>query len=204
MKKTLFKFSVLVLVIFLNVLIVGPAILSATSNGDRVPVTSVTSITVTGAGGATTAVNGGTLAMSAAVLPEDATDKSVSWSVAPGTGTAKIAADGLLAATGVGTVTVTATANDGSAILEDLVITITAISTDPPITPTTPLKPEPDPWKRTDVKFYEKTETGFTTLFYSRFFRRPPDQVGCDSGVTRLVNGDITGADLINGFIFGE
>jgi len=78
-----------------------------------------------------------------------------------------------------------------------------------PTTPSTTPEPEPaprepDPWERKDVGFYEKTNTGFVTLFYSRFFRRPPDQNGLDTWVTRLVNGGITGADLVNGFIFSE
>ena len=87
----------------------------------------VTSITVTGAGDAATVVNGGTLQMSAAVLPSNATDQSVTWSVATlSGGTATINTSGLLSATGVGTVTVTATANDGSGITGTEVITVTA------------------------------------------------------------------------------
>jgi|GEM_PF-1901518 len=99
----------------------------------------VTSITVTGAGGATTVANGGTLAMSAEVLPADATDPSVTWSVAAGTGAATIdATTGVLTATGVGTVTVTATTNDGSGVTGTLEITVT---TPPPTTPTAPTAP---------------------------------------------------------------
>jgi PGF-pre-PGF domain-containing protein len=86
----------------------------------------VTEITVTGAGDATEVVNGETLQMSASVLPLDATDPSVTWSVTAGTGTATINETGLLTATGDGTVTVKATANDGSAIEGTLVITVTA------------------------------------------------------------------------------
>jgi hypothetical protein len=86
----------------------------------------VDSITVTGAGGASTITeNGGTLLMSASVLPETAVDKSVTWSVATLVGgTATISAAGLLTATGNGTVTVTATANDGSGVTGTKVITI--------------------------------------------------------------------------------
>ena len=86
----------------------------------------VTSITVTGAGSATTVANGGTLAMSAAVLPANATDPSVAWSVAAGTGTATINSTGVLTGTGDGTVTVTATANDSSGKTGTLGITVTA------------------------------------------------------------------------------
>ena len=90
----------------------------------------VTSIAVTGAGNATTVVNGGTLAMSAAVLPANATDATVTWSVAAGTGTATIGAStGVLTATGVGTVTVTATAHDASGKTGTEVITVTTAPT---------------------------------------------------------------------------
>ncbi|MFA6404255.1 MAG: Ig-like domain-containing protein, partial [Salinivirgaceae bacterium] len=85
----------------------------------------VSSITVTGAGDATTiTTNAGTLQMSAAVLPADATDKTFDWSVVNGTGEATISASGLLAAVKNGTVTVKATAKDGSLIEGSLVITI--------------------------------------------------------------------------------
>lgn len=84
----------------------------------------VTGITVTGAGNVSAVVNGGTLQMSAAVLPVDATDPSVSWSVAAGTGTATINATGLLLGTGVGNVTVTAKANDTSGMTGTKVINV--------------------------------------------------------------------------------
>ena len=92
----------------------------------------VTSITVTGAGGATTiSVNAGTLQMSAAVLPSNATNKNVTWSVTNGTGSGTISGSGLLTATGNGNVTVTATAQDGSGIYGTLVITISNQSPPP-------------------------------------------------------------------------
>jgi hypothetical protein len=85
----------------------------------------VTGITVSGAGGATTiTTNNGTLQMSAAVLPANATNGAVNWSVTNGTGSATINASGLLTATGNGTVTVTAAAADGSGVTGTLVITI--------------------------------------------------------------------------------
>jgi uncharacterized protein YjdB len=89
----------------------------------------VTSITVSGAGGAATiTTNNGTLQMAAAVLPANATNPAVTWSVAPGTGSATISAGGLLRATGNGTVTVTATANDGSGVIGTLNINISGQS----------------------------------------------------------------------------
>ena len=87
----------------------------------------VTEITVTGAGGATIVANGGTLTMSATVLPDNATDAAVTWSVATlSVGTATIdTSTGVLTGTGIGTVTVTATANDASHVTGTEVITVT-------------------------------------------------------------------------------
>lgn len=95
------------------------------SNDTTLPI-NVTGITITGAADAITVSNGETLQMSAAVLPLDATDASVTWSVASGSGTATISTTGLLTATAVGTVSVKATANDDSAYEGILTITVTA------------------------------------------------------------------------------
>ena len=85
----------------------------------------VNSITVEGLGGVSTITTlGGTLQMVEKVLPANATDNSVTWSVVNGTGSATISAVGLLTATGDGTVTVTATANDAPGISGSTVITI--------------------------------------------------------------------------------
>ncbi|MFA6402264.1 MAG: Ig-like domain-containing protein [Salinivirgaceae bacterium] len=85
----------------------------------------VSGVTVTAAGGATTIeTSGGTLQMSATVLPVDADDKTVTWSVTNGTGAASISTDGLLTAISDGTVTVNATSNDGGNVTGSLVITM--------------------------------------------------------------------------------
>jgi len=85
----------------------------------------VTGITVTGAGGATTiTTSGGTLQMSAAITPTNATNKEVTWTVAPASGVATINTSGLLTATGNGTVTVRATAKDGSGVYGERQITV--------------------------------------------------------------------------------
>jgi uncharacterized protein YjdB len=77
----------------------------------------VTSVTVTGAGNATTITsNQGTLQMSAAILPVNATLQTVTWSKTDGTGTGTISVTGLVTATSNGIITVTATANDGSGV----------------------------------------------------------------------------------------
>jgi uncharacterized protein YjdB len=85
----------------------------------------VTSIKVQGAGDSTTiTTKQGTLQMTAEVLPAEAEDTTVTWSVQNGTGEASISPDGLLQAIANGTVTVVATANDGSDIKDSLQVTI--------------------------------------------------------------------------------
>jgi hypothetical protein len=67
-----------------------------------------------------------------------------------------------------------------------------------------PESQEPDPWERTEIGYYEKTSNGFVTMLYSRFFCRPPDQDGFDKWLAWIESGDVTGEDLMKGFIFGE
>lgn len=85
---------------------------------DEIDTISVTSISVTGAGDiATIDTLGGTLQMSAVIMPTDATDDSVTWTVLYGTGTATISSTGLLTAVTNGTVTVNATSVSTKAII---------------------------------------------------------------------------------------
>src|SRR5690606_23561014 len=85
----------------------------------------VTSIVVTGAGGSSTITqDNGTLALTATVLPTNATNKTVTWSITNGTGQATINSSGVVTAIANGTVTASATANDGSGVYGELVITI--------------------------------------------------------------------------------
>jgi hypothetical protein len=67
----------------------------------------------------------GTLQMVATINPTDATNKSVTWSVENGTGSATISETGLLSALTNGTVTVKATSTSKKSINQTLVITIT-------------------------------------------------------------------------------
>ena len=85
----------------------------------------VTSIMVKGKDNASTVANGKTLQMNATVLPGNASDPSVTWSVASGTGAATISSSGLLTGTKAGTVTVTAKAKDGSGVKGSKAITVT-------------------------------------------------------------------------------
>jgi hypothetical protein len=85
---------------------------------------AVTSITLAGAGNATSInTNGGTLQITATVLPDSAATKTVTWSVSD-QNIATISSSGLLTAKSNGTVTVTATANDSSNVTGTLAITI--------------------------------------------------------------------------------
>jgi len=95
---------------------------SITVNAAPVPVTQ---ITVTTSGNSTTVEKGKTLQMNAAILPENASNKNVVWSVVKGSGTATISTGGLLTGTGAGTVIVKAAAADGSGVQDTIEITVT-------------------------------------------------------------------------------
>ncbi|MFA4862227.1 MAG: Ig-like domain-containing protein [Bacteroidales bacterium] len=71
----------------------------------------------------TIADNGDTLQMLAMVSPVNATDKTIAWSVSDTT-VAFISSNGLLTAKNNGTITVIATANDGSDVQGKLQIII--------------------------------------------------------------------------------
>ena len=100
--------------------VVGSLII--TISGQVIPVTG---ITITGTAGATAiTTDNGILQLTATVLPADATNKTVTWSVVNGTGQATINSTGLVTAVSNGTVTARATANDGSGVIGSLIITI--------------------------------------------------------------------------------
>lgn len=84
----------------------------------------VTSLTVSGFGGATTVPQNDTLQMIYTVLPLTATIQAVTWSVINGSGSAAIDSFGILTGGTLGTVTVRATAIDGSGIFDDYTITV--------------------------------------------------------------------------------
>ncbi|MEN6463529.1 MAG: S-layer homology domain-containing protein [Syntrophomonas sp.] len=94
---------------------------------DAMEIVAVSAINVLSEGDATSVVNGGTLQMSATVIPTSAVNQTIVWSVAAlADGTATIdPATGLLSATGIGTVRVTAT-NPASGVTGTKDITVTA------------------------------------------------------------------------------
>ena len=86
---------------------------------------NVSSIILSGEGGSTTIdQDNGTLQINATVLPAEADDTTITWSVHNLTGEASISQTGLLKAMSNGTVWVVATANDGSGIQDSLQVTI--------------------------------------------------------------------------------
>jgi|GEM_PF-1449933 len=87
---------------------------------------SVTNISVGTDNSEQTVKVGDTIQMTASALPVNASDTTVTWSVDSGTGTATSDVNGLLTGETVGTVTVNATANDGSGIMGSKSITVTA------------------------------------------------------------------------------
>ncbi len=89
---------------------------------------SVRSITVSGAGGAIAVQSGSTLQMHATVLPANATNRSVTWSVINVTGTAAIDANGVITGGAAGSVTVRAAARDSSGVHGDKSITVSQAS----------------------------------------------------------------------------
>jgi uncharacterized protein (TIGR02145 family) len=99
--------------------------ISITISNQAVPVLC-TSLTIASAGNITEiSMPNGSLQFSISqFLPADASNMTVTWSVVNGSGTGYILSSGLLVATGTGTVTVRATANDGSGIYDEMEITI--------------------------------------------------------------------------------
>jgi uncharacterized protein YjdB len=97
-------------------------ILIITITDQLIPVSSITVTSVTGLSQITQ--DNGTLQLSATVLPTNATNKTVSWSIVNGTGQATISITGLVTASTDGTVTAVATSNDGTGTVGSMVITI--------------------------------------------------------------------------------
>ena len=54
------------------------------------------------------------------------------------------------------------------------------------------------------ISDYAKTNSGFVNLFYNRLLSRAPEKAGLDAWVAGLTSGALTGADLVNQFIFGK
>lgn len=91
----------------------------------------VTGITMQSAGSLSTiSTHAGTLQFTVTITPLDATDKSITWSVIDGTGSALVNQNGLLTAVENGTVTVKATSQSEKAIYAELAVTVSNQVTD--------------------------------------------------------------------------
>ncbi len=93
-----------------------------TEPGQIIPVTAINIIAEDGATTITT--DKGTIQVHAVVSPTFATNTTVTWSVINGTGRAVIDDRGVITAIANGTITIRGTANDGTGIYGELVITI--------------------------------------------------------------------------------
>ncbi|MDF1576057.1 MAG: Ig-like domain-containing protein [Bacteroidales bacterium] len=88
------------------------------------PVIPVVNIIISSNGGATSVESGSSLLFSAEVLPEEASNPGVEWSVIDGSGTATITSSGFLIGRDPGTVTVLAAALDGSGVTDNFALDI--------------------------------------------------------------------------------
>ena len=84
-------------------------------------IVSVSSITLSQS--SATMTEGETMNLTATVTPDDATDKSITWS-SSNTSVASVDANGKVTAKAEGTTTITATANDGSGVKASCVVTV--------------------------------------------------------------------------------
>jgi hypothetical protein len=105
---------------------VGPIfaqfIVSAIENVQEVKVTSIVVSSENSENKITD--DNGTLQLKTSIFPENATNKTVTWSIQNGSGQATISSTGLVTAIANGTVTVTITATDGSGVFGILIVTI--------------------------------------------------------------------------------
>ena len=150
-----------------------------TVSGQSTQTIPITSINVTG--GTSISTDGGTLQLYATVLPSNATDKSVLWSVSSISGQATVDGSGLVRAVSNGTVAVKATATDDSGVSGTLTITIanqvvevksitisvskgTAAITVDDGTLTLNANVSPSNATNKDVKWSVSNETGYATI----------------------------------------
>ena len=111
--------------IVLSLVFLSALVLMISGCKPKSEVVSVDSISISGLNNATTiSTIGGTLQFTAIVLPQDADNKSVKWSVVNGTGEATISANGLLTAVSNGTVTVKAVSGDNSSVSATKLVTL--------------------------------------------------------------------------------
>jgi uncharacterized protein YjdB len=97
--------------------------LTITISNQVIPVTRIDVASAKGV--ATITTDNGTLQLNVTIIPYNATNQTVTWSIINGTGQASISSSGLVTAIANGLVTARASANDGSGVFGELSITIT-------------------------------------------------------------------------------
>jgi len=100
----------------------GTKVVTVSATEIIVPVSQISVSSKTGVSAIT--ANGGTLPMKATVLPDEATNKDVTWSIENVSGSATIDSTGIVTASSNGTVTIKATAKDGSGKVGSTTISI--------------------------------------------------------------------------------
>ena len=97
-----------------------------TGNDSEVPNIPVTELKVTGKDGVSSIITkGGTLQMVASILPDNATNKEVTWSIVSGSGYASLNVSGVLTASANGTVVVRATSVSNPTVSGECTVKIT-------------------------------------------------------------------------------
>jgi hypothetical protein len=96
------------------------------------PTYLVNSITISATDGAISLNAGSTLQLTATILPENATNKSVKWSIIDGSAANVNETSGLVTGTGAGEVTVQCAAQDGSGVSQTYTLTVIQTTGDGP------------------------------------------------------------------------
>lgn len=112
---------------------------------------------------------GNTLQLAANVSPANASDKTVSWA-SSNSGVAKVNGNGQVTGVGSGTATITCTANDGTGVRTQCVVTVSAVSNgehnntpEPPNSPEAPKTTKPTGDNKTTISAEESPSDESTT-----------------------------------------
>lgn len=150
-------------------------------------------------------VGGEPLTLTPTVSPDNATDKTVTWT----TSDASVAtvADGVVTAVAAGTATITATATNGTDDTSDDKTATCAVTVVPaPVDPTDPDTPVPVTPSDTPAPVITPeqaramTVSNFVERLYLTALNRPYDVTGRDYWVDQITNEDASGSAIARGF----
>ena len=185
------------------------------------PKVAVNSVTLAPTSATLTVGETETVTLIPTVLPDDATDKTVTWT----TSDASVAtvADGVVTAVAAGTATITATATNGTVdTSDDKTATCTVTVVPAPVDPTKPDTPTPEPVtpaSDTEVpadttpsgssspapvvsaeQSRAMTVSNFVERLYLTALNRSYDVTGRDNWVDQIINKDASGSSIARGF----